>query len=309
MAAMTTVVALVERTTGDGPIVVDRSTYHETRHLLATGALAHRVHEVDADELVAAIVALGAAAVVVDAVANSAGVRVADLDGISHALDRVTGAPSPLLVVDASVCSTGARPVRRLLGRPSASHRTVVVESLTKHAQLGLDRVAGGVIVAEGDDATVLDALREHLGTNIADLTCLQLLAPDRALLDARLCRIDRNTELVADRLASVGVPVVHPSRPDHPDHDRWLVEPIPCGLLALPHETGPPDLLDRWRERALDRRVALDHGAGFGFDTTRVYRTSATVPQASCFVRIAPGTEPIDTMLGVVEVLVSPWA
>ena len=39
MAAVTTVVALIERATGDGPIVVDRATYHETRHLLSTGAL------------------------------------------------------------------------------------------------------------------------------------------------------------------------------------------------------------------------------------------------------------------------------
>jgi len=162
--------------------------------------------------------------------------------------------------------------------------------------------------VADDGDATLLDGLREHLGTNIADLTCLQLLPPDPTLLDARLRRIDRNAGLVAERLAAVGVPVVHPSRADHPDHTRWLADRPSCGLLTLPLEAGPPDLLDRWRERALDQEVPLDHGAGFGFDTTRVYRTSATVPQARCFVRIAPGTEPIDTMVAVAEVLASPW-
>ena len=308
MAAMTTVLALVERSTGDGPIVVDRATYHETRHLLATGALARRVHEVATDDVADAITTLGATAVVVDAVSNSADVRLVDLDRISHALDQVTGGPAPLLLVDASVCSTAAGPVRRLLTRSGPTHRTVVIESLTKHAQLGLDRVAAGVIVADDGDATLLDGLREHLGTNIADLTCLQLLPPDPTLLDARLRRIDRNAGLVAERLAAVGVPVVHPSRADHPDHTRWLADRPSCGLLTLPLEAGPPDLLDRWRERALDQEVPLDHGAGFGFDTTRVYRTSATVPQARCFVRIAPGTEPIDTMVAVAEVLASPW-
>ena len=80
------------------------------------------------------------------------------------------------------------------------------------------------------------------------------------------------------------------------------------AGLLTLPDASARPDLLDRWRERALGRHVPLDHGAGFGFDTTRVYRTSATVPQARCFVRIAPGAEPIDTMLAVADVLASAW-
>ena len=276
------------------------------------------MHEVDSDEVVRAIATLGATAVVVDAVSNSADVRVADLEEISRALDHVAGpahgrrpgpADPPLLVVDASVCSTAAEPVRRLLGRRGRAHRTVVVESLTKHAQLGLDRVAAGVIVAGEPDATVLDRLREHLGTNIADLTCLQLPAPDLTLLGARLGRVARNAELVAECLAAAGAPVVHPSRPGHPDHSRWVAERPSCGLLTLPDRECPPDLLDRWRERALTRQVPLDHGAGFGFDTTRVYRTSATVPEAGCFVRIAPGAEPIDTMLAVAEVLASPWS
>src|SRR6185369_4603416 len=145
MAAMTTVVALLERETGDGPIVVDRSTYHETRHVLATGALARRVHEVASDEVPAAAAELGAAAVVVDAVANAADLRVADLAGVAGVLDRLDrreDGPPPLLVVDASVCSMAAEPVRRLVActpraRVGGRRRTIVVESLTKHAQLG----------------------------------------------------------------------------------------------------------------------------------------------------------------------------
>ena len=114
MAAMTTVLAPLERDTGDGPIVVDRSTYHETRHLLATGAVARRVHEVASDELRPPPLDLGAAAVVVDAVANAAERprgrpgRLGRRARSARHVSPLEAARRPLLVVDASVCSMAA---------------------------------------------------------------------------------------------------------------------------------------------------------------------------------------------------------
>ena len=40
-------------------------------------------------------------------------------------------------------------------------------ESLLKYAQLGLDRANAGLIIAPSTDAALLDAYREHLGTNV----------------------------------------------------------------------------------------------------------------------------------------------
>jgi cystathionine beta-lyase/cystathionine gamma-synthase len=287
MAAVTTVLAFVERHTGEGPIVVAEDVYHETRHLLLTGALRRRVRIVASDELVTCALRDRADVVFVDAVSNTRDVRIADLGALtSRSVDTDT---RPLVVIDTSVCSMSAPMVRASLR--TASTRVIVVESLTKHAQLGLDRVSAGIIVADAEHAPVLDHLREHLGTNVADVACLLLPPPDRVALDQRLDRIARNSAIVAGALREGGFTVCHPSLGDHPDNARWLRLAPSCGLLTLPSEAP----LEQWLANARAAGVALDHGAGFGFDVTRVYRTSRTVPEASEFVRVAPGTEPID--------------
>jgi cystathionine beta-lyase/cystathionine gamma-synthase len=289
MAAITTVLAFVERHTGRGPIVVDENVYHETRHLLLTGAMRERVTIVASDEAARRAHELDAAVLFVDAVSNTRDVRIADLEATADG-GRSDDA-GPLVVVDTSVCSMSSPMVRALLRRAEAN--VILVESLTKHAQLGLDRVTAGVIVASEQHAPVLDHLREHLGTNIADIACLLLPPPDRAALDERLDRIARNSAVVATALAAAGLEVCHPSIPSHPDHQRWLAFAPSGGVLTLP--PGAP--LEHWLVRARAEGIALDHGAGFGFDVTRLYRTTRTVPEATEFVRIAPGTEPIDVI------------
>jgi len=76
--------------------------------------------------------------------------------------------PGAWLVVD----TTGAPLAASPLALPEAREgrlRVLAIESLTKHAQLGLDRVTAGAIYAPHGEATTLDELREHLGANIAD--------------------------------------------------------------------------------------------------------------------------------------------
>jgi cystathionine beta-lyase/cystathionine gamma-synthase len=278
--------------------VVDENVYHETRHLLLTGNLRDRIEVVRSDVLADRVDAVDAAVVFVDAVSNTCDVRVADLQRLADGARRDN--PERLLVVDTSVCSMRASMVRTVLHRSDS--RLVLIESLTKHAQLGLDRVSAGVVVAGSRDADVLDGLREHLGTNIADVACLLLPAPDGRALDERLARIGRNAKVVAAALEAAGVPVRHPSRASHPDHARWRALGPTAAVLTVPVDAP----LEQWLRDAATQEVPLHHGAGFGFDVTRVYRTSRTVPEATEFVRIAPGTEPIDAIDAVAQVLSS---
>jgi cystathionine beta-lyase/cystathionine gamma-synthase len=296
MAAVTTVLAFVERETGAGPIVVDANVYHETRHLILTGSLRARVEVVASEAVSRRARELDASVVFVDAVSNTRDVRVADIDELVR-MASPPGGPHPLIVVDTSVCSMSSAMVRAaLLAGPS---RLVLVESLTKHAQLGLDRVAAGIIVAPDAEARRLDELREHLGTNISDVACMLLPRPDRVALEQRLARIARNASLIAAAMADAGLDVRHPSVSSHPDHARWRRLAPSCGVLTLP--AAP---IEEWLSYARDAGVELDHGAGFGFDVTRVYRTTRTVAEATEFVRVAPGTEPIDVARQVAGVV-----
>jgi O-acetylhomoserine/O-acetylserine sulfhydrylase-like pyridoxal-dependent enzyme len=313
MASVTTVLAFVERHTS-GLIIVDENVYHETRHLVRTGALRARTRIVSSDDVVEAVRDLRPAVVLVDAVSNTRDVRIADLAGIARVVERPARlAARPIVLVDTTVCSMVAPAVQQLLEVPDV--RVVLVESLTKHAQLGFDRIPAGIIVADHHDAGALDSLREHLGTNIADVASMSLPRPDRVTLQHRLARASRNATLIATALEAHGAEACHPALTGHNDHGRWVDGGTTCSLITLPAQPAhelPDELADdggaaqlaRWFAVAEPRGVRLDHGAGFGFDVTRTYRTSRSVPEADEMLRIAAGTEPIDVIVDVARAL-----
>ena len=177
MSAVVVVLAHLERDGAlrDG-VLMGASTYHETRDLVrraSPGALCLAEHPDEA--FAAAIARLRPACVVIDAVATEAGVAVPDVAGIARRL--AAARPGAWLVVDV----TGAPLAMDLFALPevqSGRLRVLAIESLTKHAQLGLDRVTAGAIYASNGDAAALDVLREHLGANIADASVHALPTP-----------------------------------------------------------------------------------------------------------------------------------
>ena len=167
---------------------------------------------------------------------NSSGVPVPDLDAVIRRLSA-TGRDA-WLVVDNSGASPLSQPLARAprrLGRL----RIVVVESLTKYAQLGLDRTTAGMITAAGAGAERLSEHRERLGTNVLDVSVHTLPWPDRQALSRRLSRIERNATLLAERLHSACGPtarVSHPTLRHHHAYGRPLAVP-----RGLPHDRPLP--------------------------------------------------------------------
>ena len=251
MAALTTILAFLQV---EGPVLLGRASYHETKELVAR-RFGHRVLEIDDCDLPDAIAALDPAAVFVDSLCNSRGLVVPPLDPI---LDAARG----WVVVDNTCLGPACRPF------DSQAPGLLVWESLLKLAQFGLDRANAGILVARGPGVAELDTLRERLGTNVPDTAILSLPPPAREPLATRLARLERNAAILAERLAG-NYPGVGPlveldvARPE-----RWIA---------------------RARAQARRRGVQITHGTSFGFDHTRVY---ATAPGPDSFLRIAPGTE-----------------
>jgi hypothetical protein len=250
MAALTTILAFLDL---DGPVLLGRASYHETKelvHRFCAGAL-----EIDEPDLPLAVETLRPAAVFVDSLCNSRGLAVPPLQSVLARADC-------WVVVDNTCLGPRCRPF------DSPAPRLLVWESLLKLAQFGLDRANAGILLARGPGTARLDALREHLGTNVSDTAVLSLPPPERARLERRVGRLERNAALLAERLGG-HYPGVGP-------------------LLEL-------DVADprRWVDRALDearrRDVRVVHGTSFGFDHTRVYLTAAG---PGSFLRIAAGTE-----------------
>jgi cystathionine beta-lyase/cystathionine gamma-synthase len=286
-----------------GSVLMGASTYHETRDRVRHKAADVMCAEEHPDEDFADVVSLRRpACVVLDAVATECGAAVPDIRRIAHAL--AAARPGAWLVVDTTGAPLAASPLALPECR-GGKLRVLAIESLTKHAQLGLDRVTAGAIYASPGEAASLDELREHLGANIADASVHALPTPHRAVLARRLDRHARNAALIAHELAGIaplGVDVDHPALAAHPGHDR-----LPATWLTL--RLGTPGRAAAFVDSALAHArasgIALVEGASFGLDTTRVYAPSAGSGESCGFVRISAGVEHIEAATRVGQTLV----
>ena len=316
MAAFTTILHfLCSVLEGTRPIVATRGMYHECRALLADSPLGARVHWVedsDAAEIRRACRRLEPAAVFWDSMCNSKGLTVPDTKRLL--LDFAEWARRDIYVVVDNTCApVFTQPF--FVAAWNAHIRVLMFESLTKYAQFGFDRVAAGMIVAparEGDD---LDSLREHLGTNVADVCVAAIPQPNRAVLCHRLRRIERNAGLLAQHIAycteRYGAPVrvVYPGLPSHECHGAARRLGFHGGFLAVDFAQEDPSPAAQGRlvaalvRAARRQEVNLVAGASFGLDVTRVYRTATEIGLGP-FVRIAAGTEDRLKMEALKEVL-----
>jgi cystathionine beta-lyase/cystathionine gamma-synthase len=250
----------------------------------------------------AAIERLRPACVVLDAVATEYGAAVPDLGGIARALARAR--PGAWLVVDVTGAPLAPSPLALAEVR-GGSLRILGLESLTKHAQLGLDRVTAGAIYASHSDVTALDELREHLGANIADASVHALPTPQRAVLARRLARHARNASLLAYALAVAAPPwieVAHPALASHPGHGR---QPATWLTLRMGSWERACAFVDAALAHARACGVALVEGASFGLDTTRIYAPSPGEGSPCGFVRVSAGIEHAEALRQLAAVLV----
>jgi cystathionine beta-lyase/cystathionine gamma-synthase len=296
MAAFTTILNWVQNQLADHPVLMGSRIYHECRDLLTTSGLGcTAVPETDRRAWEDALDS-GPGVVFIDTMCNAAGLSVPDIVWLIKVLH---GRRRPItLILDNTARSVSCQPWRHL---PAGSQvRMIVFESLTKYPQLGMDRAAGGVIVAGDQDVTEMDTLREHLGTNIADVVVHQHPWPNRRILERRLSRIGRNAALIAGmvnrRIAAPGFPV-RVLYPGLSTRSRIWDSSFDGGFLAI--ESRPPGDIALYRrliEKTLDvasgRGVPICEGTSFGLDTTRVYLAAPNPTQGDPFLRISAGTE-----------------
>jgi cystathionine beta-lyase/cystathionine gamma-synthase len=300
MAAFTTVLdylRLEDRIRRD--VFVGRSLYHECKALVAS-AFGSRVREFDEADTEGAIRLIDQAqpgAVFVDSLCNAKGILVPDLQSLTR---QLIGRGNPTyLVID----NTGLSCAFQQFLEPSlGSLRPIVIESLTKYAQFGLDHATAGMIVCLREDADALDAYREHLGTNVTDTSVHVIPWPGRRLLERRLARLERNSMLLASHSGGLGgravSGVAYPGLPSHPSHQIASLLPFRGGFLEIEF-AEPYDRVDMHRRfvreallAASERGVPLTAGASFGLNTTRIYNTASTSSHGRPFVRLCAGTE-----------------
>jgi cystathionine beta-lyase/cystathionine gamma-synthase len=302
MAAFTTILGcLLIEPRPHGPVLVGASTYHECRQLIAGGPLGRRMRVVDetgTKRLLQAIDEYRPRVIFLDSLCNAAGLALPDLPCV---ISRLAKSGRPVrLVIDNTGRSATFQPL--VLAPRAVGVELVVFESVTKYAQLGLDRTAAGMIIAPRRLADRLDECREHLGTNLTDLAAHQVPEPNRRLLLERLARLGRNARelavFLAERYEGRGHPirVDYPGLPGHPSYPIARTLGFQGGTFGLTPEVDTHEprahLVKAILYEARRRRVPLVEGTSFGFDTTRVYLTASSPAHGRPFVRIAAGSE-----------------
>jgi cystathionine beta-lyase/cystathionine gamma-synthase len=305
MAAFTTVLNYLCSSLGPpAAVVAAKGMYHECRQLLADSTLGARVcwvDEMNTGEVIDACRRLEPAAVFLDSMCNSNRLAVPDLQAIMFELAASAGR-DVYLVIDNTCASIFCQPLHLVALNPRV--RPLVFESLTKYGQFGLDRVAAGMIVAPEREAPPLDCLREHLGTNIADVCVSMVPEPNRALLTRRLRRLERNAQLLANHVVRCAderpgpiVGATYPALESHPCRGAARQLGFFGGFFAVEFRPdwdcaeGHGRFVSRVLHDARRRKVNLAAGASFGLNVTRVYRTATEIGLGP-FVRVSAGTE-----------------
>lgn len=306
MSAMATVLAHLGSSAPQSTVLAGRSSYFQNKWQLEhffPGRVQY-VDEFATDDIVHMCTELQPSIVLLDSLCGAVTLPMPNLPDLLPKLARVLTSSSTL-VIDNTVLSTMYQPLNdlplRLFGM-----KLVVVESLLKYHQCGLDRVAGGIIWAPAGSEDGLFAARMHLGTVMPDASVHALPPPNRALLDARLLRIGRNARLLAQRLhehtSKQGIEVIHPSLPHYAGYG-WTRDAKfqgPFVTLQFPKKMQHVARYDAFvrtvQKAANDAGVDIVGGTSFGFDTTRLYVTARYATNITePFVRVAVGTETVD--------------
>lgn len=308
MAAVTTALTMVaEKVKPDDVVLVGKSSYFQNRWVLEQlfSKQIIYVDEFETDNILELAREHKPALIFLDTLSNAPTIPVLNLKKLIPSLAKICSGDTTL-VLDNTGLATGYQPLTELLHNPFGM-RLVILESLLKYHQFGIDRACAGVLWEPRDLRSERVLLsRMHSGTIAPDVSVAALPVPNRTLLDKRLTRLSRNAQILAERIDAAAragsksiAHAVYPGLPTHRGYAWTKDMSFRGGFLTLAFTSSQDSLpyydsfVTRVLEVARTQGVDLVGGTSFGFNTTRIsvparYAGDAAKP----FVRIAAGTE-----------------
>lgn len=188
-----------------------------------------------------------------------------------------------------------------LLENIPANVIVLIIESLAKYHQFGMDLVTGGIAIlhANAELQTSFSKTRARMGTNIVDTNVGSLPDPNRLMLTTRLKRHSRNLRMLAETLER------------HAQYKQGIIESISwqedvaanapwyhSSCLTLKFRKAEASIA-HYKEfesavllLAQKKKHAIAFSTSFGFDVTRMYVTAPASVFEPPFLRVAVGTE-----------------
>lgn len=308
MSALTTVLSYARARMGPEDVVMVGATSYFQNKWVAEHMFPNRViyvDEFDTADILAKAKHHQPSVVLIESIAATESLAMPNLEELLPALSRVLPEGS-CCVIDATTTATMVQP----LSYAPLSLRgmeVVTIASLSKYYQFGFDKVTAGVIYAPLSLNSGLAETRRHLGTILPEASLYTLPMPNRQLLDKRLSRIGRNSRVLAEQLdgytRTCNGPVSHMLYPGLPTYRgySWAKDTsFHGGIVVFKFKEGyrsaayQEKFARRLLAEAKKQHVDLVCGAGFGYNTARLYYLSKLIegPFFKPFVRIALGTE-----------------
>lgn len=216
------------------------------------------------------------------------------------------------VVLDTTCIPTAILP-KGLLSNLRQNVSVILLESLAKHHQFGLDIVTGGVVLAHlSDDLhSELKKARANFGTNITDVSVASLPTPNKTRLVKRLERLSRNVNLLAQTIEA-GLQIDGPI-----EQVTWLRRGCGAGTfkgasfsLKFHEHCRDVSTYQLFLEEVLKAALAANHplmlGSSFGFDISRLYIIDTTNPQKKPSLRISVGTESESEIVKLGEIMLA---
>jgi cystathionine beta-lyase/cystathionine gamma-synthase len=323
MSAFSTIMnVLSTRLDATRPLVGLQPMYYENLHLLQRFFPQIKLPEFKKNEEVIDYLQHHSPAVIFfDAASNHGETLVHDVESIIKWACEKQSLPI-MLVIDTTCLPCLLLPNDLLKNIPS--HVSILlVESLAKHHQFGMDIITGGILLLHADESfhSALQSARATFGTEIAETSAATLPRPNAQLLRRRMQRHSLNIELLANSLSDR-----ISSRKGVIESVTWLRQ----GVGPLWYRTSALNLrfhrefrtLENYREfeykvmelaKAKNHRLAL--GSSFGFDITRLFMTTPGTSSADPFLRLSVGTETkieierfVEVLTAAHEELLSTW-
>jgi cysteine synthase/cystathionine beta-lyase/cystathionine gamma-synthase len=300
MAAFTTVLHwLAHEIRLEGPVLALEPMYFENLHL-ANGFFPHltRLNTQNSEQVLQCLRGEQPSIVLLDAITNCNDVLAHDMETVLNWAKETT---EPLaIVIDTTCLPTALLPKDLFAGLPPHV-MVILVESLAKHHQFGMDTVTGGIVVlcAEESLQASFHKTRARLGTNISDATVGCLPLPSGMQLVNRMKRHSRNLQMLVRKLESY-----ISETPGVIESISWLNEgsslaPEFNGTCFSIHLHESLKSIDKYREfeetvleLASEKNLPVALSTSFGFDVTRLYVTAPSTPFEPAFLRVSIGTE-----------------
>lgn len=319
MSAVSTVLVHLQSSCGpDDVVLAGKSSYFQNKWLLQTlfPRRVKWVDEFDTDGILAAAQNYKPKIIFLDSLCGAETLPMPDLKTLVPALARIVPKETTL-VLDNTVLSTMYQPLHDLPWNP-LSMKLIVVESLLKFHEFGMDRVPGGIIWTPSLMESGLFHTRMHMGTIMPDNAVCAMPEPNRKYMDMRLLRIGQNARAIAETLSaalegnsSVLEEVIHPSVPRYRGHAWTGALPFQGPFVTLRFKKRTVANYDAFIARVenigKEKGIDLVGGTSFGFDTTRLYVTARYATDITePFVRLSVGTESAEEIDALVDVLVA---